>query len=400
MNFNEGVTTLVNGAKAFKDRYRVPFGQLALRFDNDSFLMSDENLRLSRISESDVKLYDIKTGDIGKIFRARPDIGALAFICTEEIVEFSSRGKALVPCLDDLAQIIGAKVPVVRGGTAGDILTAVSDIGGCMIQGAGAVGTGRNIQEAVAAAQIIQKGCECEIFGEKLGGVKHLPANVVEELRKDFINSYSIVNSDSFVNYVGHDDEEFKLRNELIETGKQMSRDSLVHGCWGNLSVLLDEKNMLISPSGMDYFNIRIEDVVRVDLDTLEYGDQRKPSSEAYLHALMYKKLPDCKAIVHTHSNACAILAASHASFLIEDEALHNLIGDYLNVEYAMSGSEELAEKAIEVLRKTHAVSLANHGALFYGPSLDVVLAIANAVESRAANLTGYNRKMPIPEEE
>ena len=178
-----------------------------------------------------------------------------------------------------------------------------------------------------------------------------------------------------------------------------MADDSLVHGCWGNLSVRLNDEEMLISPSGMDYFDIRIEDIVRTSIETLEYGDQRKPSTESQLHAWMYKFLPDCGAIIHTHSNALCVLSALHAGFKIEDENLQKLIGDVLVSEYAPSGSTDLAKNALRSMLNTHAIIQPNHGALFYGPSLDVVLAIANAVEARAANLIGY-KKVAVEEEE
>lgn len=392
MDYNKGISAVVNAAKAFTDRFRRPYGQLILRLDDDSYLMSNENLKLSRITENEVKLFDINTGDIGAILRRRPDINAIAFAVTEEMSEVSAKGVPLKPSLDDLAQIIGPSVPIIENASAKKVLAAIQNRGGCMIKGAGAMGFGRNLPEAVAAVQIIQKACEAEVLGKAIGGPKYLNESVASVLRTDFINTYSIANTEDYVNYIGHSDEEFNLRNDLIECGKQMAKDGLVHGCWGNLSVRLNDEEMLISPSGMDYFDIRIEDIVRTNLETLQYGEQRKPSSESLLHAWMYRYLPNCGAVIHTHSNACCVLSAVHAGFRIEDETLNKLIGDVLVADYAPSGSKELAKNALKTLQQTHAVILPNHGALFYGPSLDVVLAIANAVEEKAANLIGYKK--------
>jgi ribulose-5-phosphate 4-epimerase/fuculose-1-phosphate aldolase len=45
----------------------------------------------------------------------------------------------------------------------------------------------------------------------------------------------------------------------------------------------------------------------------------------------------------------------------------------------------------VSVLKDTHACIIPHHGAVFYGPSLDVVLAIAEAVEMRARNLLSFD---------
>ncbi|MDD5823448.1 MAG: class II aldolase/adducin family protein [Firmicutes bacterium] len=399
MDYNKGVRAISQNAKAFRDRYRSPFGQMILRLDDEAYLMSRENLKLSKVTENDVKEYDINTGDIGAILRALPDVNAIVFAVTEEMTVCSSKGEALKPALDDFAMLIGTDAPVLENATAKNIAKALQNRGGCLIKGSGAFGVGSNLPEAVAAVQIIQKACEVEVLGSSIGEIHYLDPAVSAKLRANFENSYSIANKEEFVNYIGHNETEFDLRNALIEAGKQMADDSLVHGCWGNLSVRLNDEEMLISPSGMDYFDIRIEDIVRTSIETLEYGDQRKPSTESQLHAWMYKFLPDCGAIIHTHSNALCVLSALHAGFKIEDENLQKLIGDVLVSEYAPSGSTDLAKNALRSMLNTHAIIQPNHGALFYGPSLDVVLAIANAVEARAANLIGY-KKVAVEEEE
>lgn len=400
MKIENGKKAILNGSKAFRDRHRTAYGQLIQKLDDEYYLMSDTNLKLSKLTENDIKLYTIGSDDISRILTSRLDINALAFICTEDAVRFSSKGVPMQPSLDDLAQIIGPDVPIIETVSSKNILKACQHRGGCLVKGAGIFGVGRNMPEAVAAAQIIAKGCEAEEIGGIIGGATYLPYELAAELHTDYLNTYSIANSDGFVNFIGYDEDEFNLRNELIEYGKKMCKDSLVSGCWGNLSVKANDKEMLISPSGMDYFDIKIEDIVKVDLETLSYGEQRKPSTESLLHAVMYKNLPNCNAIIHTHSNACSVFAAAKKGFAIEDPLLHELIGDLLVSEYAPSGSRDLAKNVISVLQKTHAAILPNHGAIFYGPSLDVVLAIANAVEAKAANLLAYNSAATDEDEE
>ena len=180
------------------------------------------------------------------------------------------------------------------------------------------------------------------------------------------------------------------MRGMMIECGKALERTDLVQGTWGNISMRLDENHMLITPSGMDYFEIQMEDIVRLDLDSSDYGMQRVPSSEYRLHAGLYKADPDCNAIIHTHSNGCSVFAAANAGFRIDSPELENVIGDLHVSEYASPGTDALTESVMKALNNTHACIIANHGAIFYSHSLDLTLAIANAVEARACNLLGF----------
>ena len=148
---------------------------------------------------------------------------------------------------------------------------------------------------------------------------------------------------------------------------------------------------MLITPSSMDYFDIRIEDIVKVNIHTLEYGNQRIPSTEVRMHAAAYRAYPDCKAMIQTRSNAISVFAACRAGFALGEGELQELIGDVKVTAYAPPGTEELAEAVVSTLSETHACVIPHHGAVFYGPSLDVVLAIAEAVEMKARNLLSFD---------
>ncbi len=98
-------------------------------------------------------------------------------------------------------------------------------------------------------------------------------------------------------------------REALVEYGKKLSRARLCPGTSGNLSIYdPDSGLMAITPSGMDYFEPRPEDIVITDLDGNIVDGNRKPSSELNLHAAFYKRKTDVRAVVHTHSVFCTTL--------------------------------------------------------------------------------------------
>ena len=81
-------------------------------------------------------------------------------------------------------------------------------------------------------------------------------------------------------------------------------------GTGGNLSVYIpSEEKMLITPSGIDFFDIKVEDIVTMKLDgTILEGD-KKPSSEWYMHAIQYKNRDDITAVIHAHTTYSTVVA-------------------------------------------------------------------------------------------
>lgn len=399
MDINTAKEALLKRSNAFQERYFTAYGQLVLRVNEETYISSRENLRLSKLTEKDFELFDINTGDIGRIFSSRDDINAIVFICTEAAVRFSKENQMMRPALDDLAQIIGPDVTVCPDGTARTLLKALRNRRGCFIQGSGIIAVGETIEEAIAGARILEKSAEAEIYSGRLNGLQYLDPAAAQELHKYYDGSYSKVNQKEKVDFISSGAEEFRLRNRIIDCGKDMSRSELVQGSWGNISLRLNPDTMLITPSGMDYFSIRTEDIVRMSIHDLKYGMQRKPSSEYRLHAALYRRYPECNAIIHTHSNGISAFAAAHAGFRISEPPMDRLIGDMHCSEYRTPGTDELCDSIMEAIEGSHACIIANHGAIFYGNDLDVTLAIANAVESRACNLLGFGQR-PDTEEE
>ena len=393
MDITTAKEALLKRSNAFQERYFTAYGQLVLRVNEETYISSRENLRLSKLTEKDFDLFDINTGDIGRIFSSRNDINAIVFICTEAAVRFSKENQTMQPALDDLAQIIGPDVTVCPDGTARTLLKALRNRRGCFVQGSGIIAVGDTIEEAIAGARILEKSAEAEIYSGKLNGLQYLDPTTAQELHKYYDGSYSKVNQKEKVDFISSGAEEFQLRNRIIDCGKDMSRSELVQGSWGNISLRLNPDTMLITPSGMDYFSIRTEDIVRMNIHDLKYGMQRKPSSEYRLHAALYRRYPECNAIIHTHSNGISAFAAAHAGFRISEPPMDQLIGDMHCSEYRTPGTDELCDSIMEAIEGSHACIIANHGAIFYGNDMDVTLAIANAVESRACNLLGFGQR-------
>lgn len=156
-----------------------------------------------------------------------------------------------------------------------------------------------------------------------------------------------------------------KERLEIIELGKKLITEKLTKGTGGNLSVYDREKGLVaITPSGIDFFEIKPEDIVILDINGNVLEGDKKPSSELAMHMIFYKNREDINSVIHAHTMYATVLGALRW----ELPATHYMIAvagkNVRCADYATFGSNELAENAYKGMKDRKAVILANHGIL------------------------------------
>lgn len=157
--------------------------------------------------------------------------------------------------------------------------------------------------------------------------------------------------------------------------------EGLVAGTWGNVSTLVRPGLMAITPSGSDYRAMRATDIVLVDLET-GAAEGGKPSTERDLHAEIYRRRPEVKAIVHTHSMSASTVAAARREVPPILDDLAQIVGPSLRVaDYALPGSAKMRRSVLAALRGRMAALMANHGAIALGRGLDEALVCARVLE-------------------
>lgn len=399
MDMEKAAELLTNTIKGFHGRFKKMYGQISIRVDGKYYLSTGGNKLLADITPDAYELCDITAGDLAEIFRRKPDVNAIIFGCSSDTVKASASGKDIPVSLEDLARLTGSQLRVIPDSSTASILKGLKDSDVCLIKGVGAIAACSNARKAVAGIQIVEKACEAEVHGTMLDGTIPLNRSLAEAYRKNFLNDYIKRNEEPHRTYLGFNEEELSKRAMLVDYGKDLVRHDLSYGSWGNLSVRLGDNEMLITPSSMDYFDIAIEDIVKVDIRTLRIDSLRTPSSEYKMHAAAYREFPDCGAFVNTRSNAISVFAACERGFRLGEGELQDLIGDVMVTGYEEPGSDALADNVVATLRNTHACIIPHHGGVFYGPSLDVVFAIAEAVELKARNLLNFDA-LPADDDE
>lgn len=173
-----------------------------------------------------------------------------------------------------------------------------------------------------------------------------------------------------------------KEREEIVRFGRKMLTAQLTCGTGGNLSILNRREGLIaISPSGIEYEDMKPSDVPITDDGGETVEGSRKPSSELGFHLSLYGKRPDINAVVHTHS----VYATTMACLNWEIPAVHYLVaysGRKVPVApYATFGTPELAANVAESIGSYNAVLLANHGLVTVGPNLATAFAVAEEIE-------------------
>ena len=103
---------------------------------------------------------------------------------------------------------------------------------------------------------------------------------------------------------------------QLVEYGKKLISTGLTAGTGGIISMYDPESQLMaITPSGIDYFEMTVEDIVVLDLEGKVVEGARKPSSEWQMHLINYQRRGDeIRAVVHAHSTFSSILATCSSS--------------------------------------------------------------------------------------
>ena len=177
-----------------------------------------------------------------------------------------------------------------------------------------------------------------------------------------------------------------KLKLEVIKYSKKLNITNLSALRSGNISVRTKEKGVegfYITPSGRKYSSLKPKDIVFVSLKGFYDKKKGKPSSEWRFHQDIYRKKPEAKAIVHTHS-AHATAISTHRKSIPPFHYMIALMGgdDIKCADYATFGTKELSQNILKALEKRKACLMANHGQIAFAESLSKAFELAQEVEN------------------
>lgn len=165
---------------------------------------------------------------------------------------------------------------------------------------------------------------------------------------------------------------ETQLRQELIEITNRLSSRGLIRAAGGNLSVRLNDDEILITPTRLAKGFLREEDIMVVDHKGHLLRGDRPPSMDTAFHIAAYEARPDAEAVIHAHpliTTAFTVAGKEIPSGILPEFEIFFPNG-VPTVPYETPATRDLAETCRPYLKDFDLIVLAHHGTLSLGHSL------------------------------
>jgi L-fuculose-phosphate aldolase len=165
---------------------------------------------------------------------------------------------------------------------------------------------------------------------------------------------------------------EYKLKEQICEIGRRVYARGFAAANDGNISVRLNDREIMCTPTMVSKGFMKPEDICKVDYDGKQLAGTRKRSSEILLHLAVYKNRPDVQAVVHCHpphATAFAVAGVPIPHCVLPEVEV--FLGQIPTALYETPGTQNFAETIVPHLKASNTIILANHGTVTFGPDLE-----------------------------
>lgn len=161
---------------------------------------------------------------------------------------------------------------------------------------------------------------------------------------------------------------EQQLREDMVRVGRFIFDKGWVAANDGNITVRLDERRILATPTGICKGMMQPDDLIVCDLEGEKICGERERTSEMGMHLTIYRMRPDIRSIVHAHPPVATgfAVAGRALNLALLPEVVIGL-GSVPLAEYGLPGTPALSEGMRPYIPKYDALLMANHGAVAYG---------------------------------
>jgi L-fuculose-phosphate aldolase len=165
---------------------------------------------------------------------------------------------------------------------------------------------------------------------------------------------------------------EYKLKEQMCEIGRRLYNRGFAAANDGNITVRLNDREVLCTPTMVSKGFMKPEDICKVDYEGKQLAGTRKRTSEVLLHLAVYKHRPDVMSVVHCHPPHATAFAVAHEPIpkciLPEVEVF---LGEVPMAIYETPGNQQFAETVVPYVKDCNTILLANHGTVTFGPTLE-----------------------------
>lgn len=166
---------------------------------------------------------------------------------------------------------------------------------------------------------------------------------------------------------------EWELKKLIVEIGRRIWIRGYVAANDGNITVKLNEHELLTTPTGVSKGFLTDDMIIKTDMTgkVISGNPKYRPSSEVKIHLEVYKERPDIKSVVHAHPPYATSFAVAGIPLnkCVLPEAIV-VIGAVPTVKYGLPSTMEIPDAIREHIKNSDAILLENHGALSLGTDL------------------------------
>jgi L-fuculose-phosphate aldolase len=162
-----------------------------------------------------------------------------------------------------------------------------------------------------------------------------------------------------------------QVRADIVEIGRRLYARGYTASNDGNISVRLDDRRLMMTPTSVCKGFMTPEMMCITDLEGRKIAGDRNPSSEMKMHLEVYRQRSDVRAVVHAHPPIATGFAV--AGIPLDRAVLAEVVttlGSVPIAEYATPSTVELPESVRKYVKAHDGILLANHGALTLGPDV------------------------------
>ena len=188
------------------------------------------------------------------------------------------------------------------------------------------------------------------------------------------------------------------LKEKVFKANLDLVKQGLVIFTWGNVSGIDREKGLVvIKPSGVSYDEMKVSDMVVVDLNTGKVVEgELNPSSDTPTHLALYRAFPNIQGIVHTHSTYATAWAqagmdipnigTTHADYFHNDiPCTDDMTEEEVKGDYELETGNVIIKRFKDINpAHTPGVLVKNHGPFAWGTSPDNAVYNAKVMEQCA----------------
>lgn len=162
------------------------------------------------------------------------------------------------------------------------------------------------------------------------------------------------------------------LRKDLLNICHKVYQKGFVSAYDGNLSVRLNTKKILITPSGKCKGELTADDLMEIDYNGKVLKGKGKVSSEVKMHLLAYNKRNDINSVIHCHPVYATAFASSGIGLTkpVLPEVILTL-GNVPLCKYGTPSTGEVPSSMLPYIDYAWALLLENHGAVTFGEDIN-----------------------------